>query len=129
MPASKWLTPGYAQDFHGWLASRGSKVGDNLAEGADGVGGFVLPGFQAASYEGGSTTGAPAVPLTVSDQIVELAPAESGVRKLASTIPTVMDIKVPRKTGFGTVALKSESGASTNLFADSDAALDSFTLS
>jgi HK97 family phage major capsid protein len=129
MPASKCLTPGYAEDFHTWLATRGSQVGEHLAEGADGLGGFVLPGFRAASYEGGVDTGAPVTPVTVEQQIIELAPAETGVRKLASVIPTSMDLKLPRKTGFGSVALKDESGASTNLFTDSDATVDQFTLS
>jgi HK97 family phage major capsid protein len=129
MPARKVLTAGYASDFHQWVASRGSIVGEHLPEGADGMGGYVIPGLSAASYEGGATTGAPITPLQVEQQIIELAPAESGVRKLASVIPTVMDLKLPRKTGFGTVALKAESGASSNYFSASDATVESFTLS
>jgi HK97 family phage major capsid protein len=129
MPARKLLSGAYAQDFHEWIASRGSKIGEHLTEGADGLGGYILPGFSAASYEGGSTTGQPITPLAVEQQIIELAPAEVGVRKLASVIPTVMDLKLPRKTGFGTVAVKVESGASANLFVDSDATNEQFTLS
>lgn len=129
VPAKKTLSPGYGADFYAWVASRGSKVGEFMSEGADGQGGYVLPGFQAASYEGGSTTGAAAVPLTVDQQIIELAPAEVGVRKLAMVLPTIMDIRLPRKTGFGTVGLKAESGATSNLFQDSDATEDYFTLS
>lgn len=128
-PTTKPMSAGYFADFHRFLASKGTEIGEHLAEGADGFGGFKIPGFQAASYEGGSTTGQSAVPLTVEQNIVELAPTETGVRKAAMVIPTVMDIKIPRKTGFGSVAIKAESGGSTNLFTDSDATLDSFTLS
>ena len=129
MPAKRRLSIQYASDFHEYLASRGSKMGDALQEGADGQGGFVIPGLSAASYEGGSTTGQPITPSIVDQQIIELAPAETGVRLAASVIPTVMDIKLPRKTGFGSVAIKAESGGGTNLFADSDATLEQFTLS
>src|SRR6185437_1240612 len=106
-------------------------VGEHLMEGADGFGGFKLPGIQAASYEGGSGTGAPVVPSFVdSNNVVELAPTETGVRKLATIIPTVADLKIPRKTGFGSVALKAEGdGTGDNLFTDSDVTLDQFTLS
>lgn len=129
-PADRQLSQPYAEEFFTYLATKGAQVGEHMAEGLDpAFGGYAIPGFRAASYEGGSTTGAPITPLTVEQVVVELAPQETGVIKLASVIPTVMDLKIPRKTAFGSVALKAESGASTNLFTDSDASLDSFTLS
>jgi HK97 family phage major capsid protein len=130
MPATKKLSAAYFSDFHAFLKSRGTVVGADLAQGADGFGGYKLPGFQAASYEGGSTTGAPVVPSFVEQNIVELAPTPVGVRKIATVIPTVADLKVPRKTSFGTVGLKAEGdGTGSNLFTDSDVALQQFTLS
>lgn len=129
-PAKRQLSSAYAEEFFRYFASRGAQVGEHLAEGLDTVGGgYKIPGVQAASYEGGATTGTPITPLTVEQYPVELAPAESGVIKLASVLPTIMDQKIPRKTAFGSVALKAESGSSANLFTDSDATLDSFTLS
>jgi len=129
-PAHRQLSAEYAQEFFTYFATRGAQVGEHMAEGLDpSFGGYAIPGFSAASYEGGATTGAPITPLTVEQQVVELAPAETGVIKLASVIPTVMDQKIPRKTAFGSVALKAESGSSTNLFQDSDPGVEQFTLS
>lgn len=127
-PKTKPMSAGYYADFHTWLQSKGTKIGEHLMEGADGFGGFKIPTIQGASYEGGSTTGAPVTPSIVEQNIVELAPAETGVRKLAMIMPTTMDIKIPRKTAFGSVAVKAESGGSTNLFTDSSPTLDQFTL-
>ena len=130
MPATKKLSADYLAEQHAWLKSRGKVVGEHLAQHMDEWGGFRLAGIQAASYEGGSTTGAPVVPSFVEQNIVELAPAPIGVRQIAQVIPTVADLKVPRKTAFGTVGLKPEGdGTGTNLFTDSDVALNQFTLS
>ena len=62
-------------------------------------------------------------------QIVPLAPLEVGVRKVAMVIPTAMDIKIPIKSAFGQVAIKAESGATANLFTETDPTLQQFTLS
>src|SRR6185437_6923064 len=128
-PKTKPMSEGYFADFHTFLKSKGTRVGPHLEEGADGFGGFKIPTIKGASYEGGSTTGEAVVPSTFDQNIVELAPVETGVRKAAMVMPTDMDIKIGRKTGFGSVALKAESGGSTNLFTDSDATVENFTLS
>lgn len=125
----------YLDDFYAYLQSRGANVSARLLEGGDpyGGGGFQVPGViskpSAASYEGGSTSGAPIVPVTIEQQIVPLAPPEMSVRKLAMVIPTAMDLKFPRKTAHGTAALKAESGASNNAFGGTDPSLEQFTLS
>jgi HK97 family phage major capsid protein len=67
--------------------------------------------------------------VTVDQQIVPLAPTDRGVRSIATVIPTSHDIKIPRATTISTAAAKAESGASTNLFTESEPVLDQFTLS
>jgi HK97 family phage major capsid protein len=103
---NKVLSPDYQEAFYAYLASRGMKQEAALYEGSDSAGGF-------------------AVPITVADQIVPLAPLEMGVRALAMVIPTSMDIKVPQKAGFGQAALKTEN----NPFTEVDPTLSQFTLS
>lgn len=104
------LSHDYPQAFFQHLSSRGTVVSAALYEGADGSGGY-------------------AVPVVVADQIVPLAPQEMAVRRLATVIPTTSDVKVPTQLTFATAALKSESGASSNSFAESDPTLGQFTLS
>jgi HK97 family phage major capsid protein len=91
-------------------------------------GGFPLPtrGFSAALYEsGGGASGGYAVPITVSDQIVPLAPNEMAVRRIAQVIPTTMDIKIPTKQSFSTASAKAE----TSSFTESEPTLGQITLS
>jgi HK97 family phage major capsid protein len=96
----------YPDAFYDYVASRGQKV-------------------SAALYEGSSPAGGYAVPITVDDQIVPLAPQEMSVRRLAQVIPTVNDIKLPVKSSFGVASLKAELSA----FAESDLSLTQVTLS
>jgi HK97 family phage major capsid protein len=105
------LSAEYVQAFSEWLGSRGANT------------------MNAALYEGSGSAGGFTVPSVVDGQIVPLAPQDFGVRKLATVMPTAYDIKIPRATTISTAAAKAESGASTNLFASSDFALDQFTLS
>jgi HK97 family phage major capsid protein len=79
----------------------------------------------AALYEGSEGAGGYAVPITVDDQIVPLAPNEMSVRQLAMVIPTQMDIKVPQKGSFGVANAKAENSA----FTEVDPTLSQFTLS
>lgn len=104
------LSQDYFLDFHKWLQSGGREV-------------------SAAMYEGSDTSGGYAIPIVVDDQIVPLATQETGVRKLASVIPTASDIKFPTKSAFGTAALKAESGATANSFGGTLPTLGQFTLS
>lgn len=101
------LSAEYFGDFHKWLGSGGQEV-------------------SAAMYEGGGgPSGGYVVPIVVDDQIVPLAPQETGVRKLASVIPTTSDVKFPTKSAFGTAAAKAE----TSSFGGTQPTLGQFTLS
>lgn len=128
--SKKTLSPDYAADFFTMIRTKGTQLGPNLSEGADGLGGYVLPGNpSAALYEGGSGAGGYAVNVTTDDQIVPLAPQEMSVRRLAQVIPTANDILIPQKASFGTASYKAESGSSTNLFTESDPTLTQIRLS
>jgi HK97 family phage major capsid protein len=124
------LPPGYLTDVAACFKSRGKVFGPALQSVMDEVGGFPLwgraprPGMSAALYEGVDSAGGYAVPITVDDQIVPLAPTEMGVRRLAMVIPTTMDIKIPQKASFGTAALTPE----TTEFGGTATALSQFTL-
>lgn len=110
-PFRKTLSADYQQEFAEYVASGGRKIG-------------------AALYEGSNSGGGYAVPIVVDSLIVPLAPAEIGVREISTVIPTSSDVKVPQKSAFGSgVAIKTESGSSAHLFAESDPSLSQFTLS
>lgn len=123
----------YLGDFTAWAQSRGRVVGEHLATGADGEGGFRLPNRSAALYEGAPTGGSNAaggfaVPSQVDGQFVPLAPPEMGVYALVNVVPTTMDTRYVRKDIFGTATAKAESGATTSSFGGNDAAIGQFTL-
>ncbi len=109
-PGKRTLSADYSQAFHSWISSGGQTT-------------------NAALYEGSNAGGGYAVPISVDDQIVPLAPQEMAIRRLATVIPTTNDIKIPRKTTFSTAAGKAESGATANTFVESEPTLDQFTLS
>jgi HK97 family phage major capsid protein len=122
------LSPEYAADFYEFIRSNGKQRGSHLQDGADGLDGFVLPGFSkpsAALYEGSSGAGGYAVSVPTDDVIVPLAPNEMAVRQLSLVIPTSTDIKVPQKGSFGVSTAKSENSA----FTENDPTLGQFTLS
>lgn len=139
-PGSRNQTPmseDYTNAFLSFIRSGGKQATDSLSEGFDPLfGGFALPslpGMSSALYEGtgGGSNGAGgyAVSIPTDGQIVPLAVPDIGVRSLARAIPTANDVKIPAQTTFGTAGWKSESGASQNLFPESDPALGQFTLS
>ncbi len=109
-PQQKFLSNQYAEAFFDYVASGGSRVDAALYEGADNAGGYT-------------------VPLTVESNVIPLAPPDQGVRQVATVIPTVMDIKLPRKGAFGVAGAKPESGASSNSFPETDPVLEQVTLS
>ena len=126
------LSAEYANAFYAMVRSGGKGMqSQELAEGfqSDGIGGFVLPGFAprigATLYEGSNSGGGYAVPISVDDQIVPLAPQEMSVRQLATVLATAHDIKFPVKGSFGTATAKAE----TSAFTESDPTLAQFTLS
>ena len=100
------LSADYPDAFYSYVASAGRNM-------------------SAALYEGSESAGGYAVPVTVDDQIVPLAPNEMAVRRLAQVIPTAMDIKIPQKESFGTATTKAENSA----FTESDPTLGQVTLS
>ena len=106
----KVLGENYLSAFLAWLGTGGQQI-------------------DAALYEGTGSAGGYAVPVTVDDQIVPLAAQETAIRQLATVIPTTSDIKIPRQTSFSGVAIKAESGASSNSFGETDPTLDQVTLS
>jgi HK97 family phage major capsid protein len=117
-----------------FIRSAGKSAPEVLRAGFDATGnGFkvMLPkGWNAASYEGGSTSGAPIVPSQVEQSFVPLAPPVYGIESIASVIPTTQDLKFPRKTAHGTAALKAEgTGNGSNLFTGSTPTVDQYTLS
>lgn len=125
----KVLSAAYPSAFAAWAASKGSVVSADMAEGRDAEGGYIFPTVSGALYEGSNATGGYTVPSAVAGEIVPLAPPEFGVQKLATVLPTVMDIRFPRKDAHGTAAAKAESGASANSFGGTDPTLGQFTLS
>jgi len=100
------LSADYPDAFYEYVQSGGKKMSAALYEGSEGAGGY-------------------AVPITVDDQIVPLAPQEMAVRRLAQVFPTISDIKVPIKASFGTASAKAENSA----FSEIDPTLGQFTLS
>lgn len=105
------LSADYREAFYSYLGSNGTKVSAALYEGSNPAGGF-------------------AVPLTVEGNVVPLAPADTGIRSIATVIPTAMDIKIPRATTISTASAKAEGdGTGTNVFAESEPVFDQFTLS
>ncbi len=111
LPGQRIMSEDYRSAFYDYVSSNGQKL-------------------QAALYEGSGSAGGFTVPVTVEGQVVPLAPPDTGVRSIATVIPTAMDIKVPRQTTISTAAAKSEGdGTGTNLFQESEPVIDQFTLS
>jgi HK97 family phage major capsid protein len=106
------LSEQYASDFFEWIRTRGQVIGSALYEGGGGPAGGYL------------------VPSVVEDQVIPLAPPDMGVASVATVIPTIMDMKLPRAGTISTAALKAEGdGTGSNLFIESEAVFEQFTLS
>lgn len=111
VPGQRVFSEDYRSAFFDYVGSNGQKLNAALYEGTGSAGGFV-------------------VPVTVEGQVVPLAPTDMGVREIASVIPTVMDLKLPRATTISTAAGKAEGdGTGSNLFQESEPTLEQFTLS
>jgi HK97 family phage major capsid protein len=106
------LSEQYAADFFEWIRTRGQAVGAALYEGGGGpAGGYLVPSI-------------------VADQVVPLAPPDMGVASIATVIPTIMDIKIPRAGTISTATIKAEgTGDASHLFIESEAVFEQFTLS
>jgi HK97 family phage major capsid protein len=137
-------TPEYSAALHQFLKSGGKAHDGTLTAGADGQGGFYVPGSEAytrqlapngrfaATYEGyeGSSNGAGgyAVSVPTDPQIVPLALPDLGIFNASTVIPTATDLKVPQQASFGTSALKSESTGTIATFGGSDPTLSQIAL-
>lgn len=127
----------YTESFLAFLRSGGKQASSALSEGFDPLfGGFALPslpGMSSAAYEGtggsSNAAGGYAVSIPTDNLIVPLAVPDLGVRNVSKAIPTQSDIKIPGQNSFGVAGIKLESGASSNLFSESDPTLSQFTLS
>jgi HK97 family phage major capsid protein len=137
-------TPEYSAALHQFLKSGGKAHDGTLTAGADGQGGFYVPGSEAytrqlapngrfaATYEGyeGSSNGAGgyAVSVPTDPYIVPLALPDLGIFNASTVIPTASDLKVPIQASFGTSALKSESTGTIATFGGTDPTLAQIAL-
>jgi HK97 family phage major capsid protein len=143
--------PQYSQALHAFLKTGGKAHSEDLLAGADGNGGYLIPGshlytrqrhangaftkggVSAAMYEGsgGSSNGAGgyAISIPTVEQIVPLAMPDLGIFDAASVVPTSTDIKIPQAASFGTATLKAESTGTTATFGGTDPALGQIELS
>ncbi len=128
-----WRSEEYLNDFAAFIMSNGRIAGEHLHLGADELSGVRVPslrGLNAASYEGGATSGASIVPVVIEQQIVPLAPPVIGIESIASVIPTSSDLKFPRKKAHGAAAAKAEGdGTGTNVFTGTSPQTEQYTLS
>lgn len=137
--------PEYAKALHAFLSTGGKAHGEELTAGADGAGGYYVPGSEAytrqrlangkmnaATYEGsqGSSdaAGGYAVSVPTDQLIVPLALPDLGIFDASMVIPTATDIKIPTQTAFGTSAIKAESTGTLATFGGTDPTLGQFTL-
>jgi HK97 family phage major capsid protein len=140
--------PDYKSALVSFLRTGGKAHGDELMAGADGQGGYHIPGSElytrqrnsngtfpqmsAAMYEGsnGSSDGAGGYAINVPtiQQIVPLALPDLGIFDASMVIPTATDVKIPQQASFGASALKAESSGTIATFGGSDPTLGQIEL-
>ncbi|MFP5210841.1 MAG: phage major capsid protein [Acidobacteriota bacterium] len=142
--------PEYKSALVSFLRTGGKAHGDELIAGADGQGGYHMPGSElytrqrlpngsfsrngmnAALYEGtdGSSNGAGgyAVSVPTIQQVVPLALPDLGIFDASLVLETATDIKIPVQASFGTSALKAESSGTIATFGGTDPALGQIEL-
>lgn len=143
--------PEYSRALHSFLQSGGKTASEDLVVGADGQGGFLIPGSEAftrqrrpssdyagpranaALYEGtqgsSTTAGGDLINVPTWQQIVPLGVPDLALYDASLLIPTATDIKVPSQASFGASALKAESNGTVNVFGGSDPTLGQTLLS
>ena len=142
--------PEYSRALQALLCTGGKQHSEELTTGADGVGGYLIPGSEAYTrqrfangsfpkmlaegmYEGsGGSSGAAggyAISVPTVQQVVPLALPDLGIFDAAMVIPTNTDIKIHHQASFGTSALKSESTCTIATFGVADPTLGQVTLS
>jgi HK97 family phage major capsid protein len=144
-------TPEYARALHGFLMSGGKSASDELVVGADGQGGFRIPGSEAftrqrrpngsytgpranaALYEGtqgsSTTAGGDLINVPTWQSIVPLGAPDLGIYDASMLIPTATDIKIPSQASFGASAIKAESNGTIATFGGTDPTLGQTLLS
>jgi HK97 family phage major capsid protein len=145
-PAPETRGREYSTALNGFLKTGGKVLTADLVAGADGTGGFYVPGserftrqrrangsFQAATYEGtlggSDSAGGYAVSVPTDQMIVPLAMPDLGIFDASMVIPTATDIKIPQAASLGTSALKAESTGTVATFGGTDPTLGQITLS
>jgi HK97 family phage major capsid protein len=143
------LHPEYAKSLHAFLSTGGKAHSEELSAGADGSGGYRIPGseaytrqrdanghfsrMQAATYEGagGNSNGAGGYTVSIPTEqlIVPLAMPDLGIYDASMVIPTGTDVRIPQASAFGTSALKAESTGTIATFGGTDPAFGQITLS
>ncbi len=142
-------TSEYKSGLLSFLRSGGKSHSEALEAGADGTGGFYLPGSElftrqrlpngsfpggmtAASYEGtlggSDSAGGYAISVPTIQQIVPLAMPDLGLLDASMVIETATPVYIPTQQTFGTSALKAESTGTTASFGGTDATLGRLTL-
>lgn len=141
--------PEYKKALHDFLSTGGKAHEAELIAGADGVGGYHIPGSElytrqrlangtfpkmgAAMYEGtnggSDAAGGYAVSIPTVQQIVPLALPDLGIFDASLVIPTATDIKIPQQASFGESALKAESTGTIATFGGTDPTLGQIELS
>lgn len=147
--AAETRSPEYKMSLLSFLRTGGKAHDEALTVGADGLGGYHIPGselftrqrlangsfrgMQAATYEGtpqGGSNGAGgyAVSVPTVQQVVPLALPDLGIFDASMVIPTATAIKIPQQVSFGTSAIKSESTGTLATFGGTDPALGQIEL-
>ncbi|HSY34536.1 MAG TPA: phage major capsid protein [Acidobacteriaceae bacterium] len=143
--------PEYKKALHSFLLSGGKVAGEELVVGADGSGGYHMPGSEqftrqrrangsyqgpranAATYEGtqgsSTTAGGDAINIPTVQQITPLGLPDLGIFDASMVIPTATDVKIPSQASFGTSALKAESSGTIATFGGNDPTLGQTLLS
>ena len=141
--------PEYAKALHSFLRTGGKAHTEELTVGADGQGGYHIPGseaytqqrlangsfpkMRAALYEGtpeGGSNGAGGYTVTVPtvQQVVPLALPDLGIFDASFVIPTNSALKIPQQASFGTSAIKAESTGTIGTFGGGDPTLGQIEL-
>lgn len=140
--------PEYAKSLMAFFRTGGKAHDDDLTAGADGQGGYYVPGSEhytrqrnangtfskmsAAMYEGSEggsdAAGGYAISIPTVEQVIPLALPDLGIFDASMVIPTATDIKIPQQASFGTSALKSESTGTIATFGGTDPTLGQIAL-
>ena len=141
--------PEYAKALHAFLCTGGKAHNEELIAGADGAGGYCVPGSElftrqrlangsvpsmnAATYEGtpdggSGPAGGYAVNVPTVQQVVPLALPDLGIFDASMVIPTATAIRIPQQVSFGTSAIKAESTGTLATFGGTDPTLGQLEL-